>query len=141
MERQRKTYLDVIRILACLMVIMMHSPIPGKGALVHGPFLTLSSYVTSPCVPLFFMVSGALLLPCADRITTSQYITKRIGKILGPTICFSIFYISLNINYINKKELIQNILSIPFSAQGHGILWFMYTYRIVFANSNNLTMD
>lgn len=127
MEQQRKTYLDVIRILACLMVIMMHSPIPGNGALVHGPFLTLSSYLTSPCVPLFFMVSGALLLPCADRITTSQYITKRIGKILGPTICFSIFYISLKINYINKKDLIQNILSIPFSAQGHSILWFMYT--------------
>lgn len=94
MEQQRKTYLDIIRILACLMVIIMHSPIPGERALAHGPFLTLSSYLTSPCVPLFFMISGALLLPRKEGITTFQYIRKRIGKILGPTICFSFFIYS-----------------------------------------------
>lgn len=107
----------------------MHSPIPNENAVLHGPFLTLTSYFTAPCVPLFFMVSGALLLPCKDGETAFGYIKKRIGKILGPTLCFSFFYIILNINEImgEGKTLVLILFSIPFSAQGHGILWFMYT--------------
>lgn len=57
MEQQRKTYLDIIRILACLMVIIMHAPIPGVGAEGHGPFLVLISYLTVPCVPLFLWLA------------------------------------------------------------------------------------
>ena len=105
----------------------MHAPIPGEGALAHGPFLVLSSYLTSPCVPLFFMVSGALLLPCKEGVTANSYIKKRIGKIVGPTICFSIFYIMLNCSELSVKEGVTDLFSIPFTAQGHGILWFMYT--------------
>lgn len=54
--------IDILRIIACLMVVLMHSPMPGDGAVENGAFLTAMSYLTSPCVPLFFMVSGALLL-------------------------------------------------------------------------------
>ena len=74
MGKQRTIYLDIIRIVACVIVITMHAPILGEGALAHGPFLALSSYLTSPCVPLFFMVSGALLLPCKEGVTANLYI-------------------------------------------------------------------
>ena len=127
MGKQRTIYLDIIRIVACVMVITMHAPLPGEGALAHGSFLVLSSYLTSPCVPLFFMVSGALLLPCKEGVTANSYIKKRIGKIVGPTICFSIFYIMLNSSELSVKEGVTDLFSIPFTAQGHGILWFMYT--------------
>lgn len=73
-QKHRTTYLDIIRIVACVMVITMHAPFLGKGALAHGSFLVLSSYLTSPCVPLFFMVSGALLLPCKEGVTANLYI-------------------------------------------------------------------
>lgn len=110
------------------MVIVMHAPMPGEGALTHGPFLVLGSYFTSPCVPLFFMISGALLLPCREVEPATTYVKKRIGKVLGPTIFFSFFYILLNISDgWNVGTLVTNLFSIPFSAQGHGILWFMYT--------------
>lgn len=95
--KQRTLYLDIIRVVACLMVIVMHAPISGDGAMTHGPFLVFTSYLTAPCVPLFFMVSGALLLPCREGITARAYLAKRIGKIVGPTVCFSSFYIVLNI--------------------------------------------
>ena len=127
MGKQRTIYLDIIRIVACVMVITMHAPILGEGASAHGPFLVFSSYLTSPCVPLFFMVSGSLLLPCKEGITASLYIKKRIGKIVGPTICFSIFYIMLNISKLSVLGGMTDLFSIPFTAQGHGILWFMYT--------------
>lgn len=115
-QKHCTTYLDIIRIVACVMVITMHAPIPGEGALAHSSFLVLSSYLTSPCVPLFFMVSGALLLPCKEGVTANSYIKKRIGKIVGPTICFSIFYIMLNGSDLSVKEGVTDLFSIPFTA-------------------------
>lgn len=82
-------------------------------------------YLAAPCCPLFFMVSGALLLPCKEDMAADEYLKKRLSKIIAPTICFSLFYIVLNINQIYDLKL--SLLSIPFSAQGHGVLWFMYT--------------
>lgn len=59
--KQRDLSLDIIRILACALVVMMHSPIPSDNA--DGLILSSISYFTAPCIGLFFMVSGALLLP------------------------------------------------------------------------------
>ena len=38
MVKQRTIYLDVVRVVACIMVIVMHAPISGVGAEEHGPF-------------------------------------------------------------------------------------------------------
>lgn len=122
MNNQRTVYLDIIRVLACIMVITMHAPIPGIGAEKHGAFLVLISYLTVPSVPLFFMVSGALLLPCKKGITAVNYLKKRIRKVVGPTIVFSLLYM-----IVDESINCISVLSIPFSTQGHGILWFMYT--------------
>jgi surface polysaccharide O-acyltransferase-like enzyme len=117
---KRLLYLDIIRLIACLMVIVMHAPMPGVAAETHGAFLVQSSYLTAPCVPLFFMVSGALLLPCKEGGGAGKYLKNRIGKIIGPALFFSFFYIALSGNW-------WWVWSIPFSAQGHGVLWFVYT--------------
>lgn len=76
---KRLLYLDIIRLIACLMVIVMHAPMPGVAAETHGAFLVQSSYLTAPCVPLFFMVSGALLLPCKEGGGAGKYLKNRIG--------------------------------------------------------------
>lgn len=116
---------DILRFLACLMVILMHSPIAGEGAIEHGAFLTALSYLTTPCVPLFFMVSGALLLKeSSNELNAVSWLKKRLVKVVFPTIIFSLFYIFLN----GSAETWTNaVLSIPLSTQGHGVLWFMYT--------------
>lgn len=59
--KKRNYPLDLIRVIACLMVVLMHSPMPSENA--NGIFLSLLSYMTAPCIGLFLMVSGALLLP------------------------------------------------------------------------------
>lgn len=121
---RRDTSLDIIRILACFMVVLMHSPIPSSNA--SGPFLSALSYFTAPCIGLFFMVSGALLLPVrTDYIT---FIRKRFSKILVPTLLWSLVYIGLRL-YGSESEIdvIQSLASLPFSPQGEGVLWFMYT--------------
>lgn len=115
---------DIIRILACLMVIFMHAPLPSEQA--NGIFLSSLSYLTAPCIGLFFMVSGSLLLPI--QTDTSCFLRKRLGKVIAPTLFWSLFYIAANfIKESLQSPLMKEWISIPFSAQGNPVLWFMYT--------------
>lgn len=112
------------------MVIIMHSPVPATINPVtenYGPFLVLASYFTSPCVPLFFMISGALLLPCKTGVNAFDFIKKRLMKVVGPTFCFSILYVLWNKFPTGVGDAICKLLSFPLAAQGHGVMWFMYT--------------
>lgn len=122
--KQRDTSLDIIRLLACFMVVVMHSPLPSANA--NGQFLVALSYFTAPCIGLFFMVSGALLLPVKTDYFT--FLRRRFGKVAVPTVVWSLIYIALQL-YYSKSEInvLQAVASIPFSAQGEGVLWFMYT--------------
>lgn len=122
--KQRDVSLDIIRIMACVMVVFMHSPMPSANA--NGPFLTALSFLTAPCIGLFFMVSGALLMPVKTDYFT--FIRKRFSKIAVPTVIWSLIYIALRL-YRSESEinLLQSVASIPFSPQGEGVLWFMYT--------------
>lgn len=122
--RQRDVSLDIIRVVACVIVVAMHSPMPSDNA--NGVFLVALSYFTAPCIGLFLMVSGALLLPVKEEYPT--FLKKRFGKILWPTLLWTLIYIALNIYKAPESvNIITTLMSIPFSAQGHGVLWFMYT--------------
>lgn len=125
MIKEREVFLDVIRIIACLMVILMHSPMPGLGT--PGPVLTGISFVTAPCIGLFFMVSGALLLPV--KVPMKEFYIRRLSRVVWPTVIWSLFYILLALikGDLVVPDLPKILFSIPFSAQGNGIMWFMYT--------------
>lgn len=124
MTHQREHSLDIIRILACFMVIAMHAPMPNGNAI--GIFNAALSYYNSPCIGLFFMVSGALLLPIKSN--GIDFLKKRFAKIISPTIFWSVFYIICKcISSGTTDGVIKSIFSLPFSAQGHGVMWFMYT--------------
>ena len=106
------------------MVIFMHAPLPSEQA--NGIFLSTLSYFTAPCIGLFFMVSGALLLPI--KTDANSFIKKRLNKVVIPTLFWSIFYIAANFIKGNcQGSLMKELISIPFSAQGNPVLWFMYT--------------
>ena len=124
MSNQRDINLDIIRIVACLMVVTMHAPMPNENAI--GIFNAALSYYNAPCIGLFFMVSGALLLPIKGN--GIDFLKRRFTKIAGPTIFWSIFYIACRYFFDGTSEgIAKSILSIPFSPQGHGVMWFMYT--------------
>ena len=123
--RERIVYLDVIRVVACCMIVLMHSPHPD--ACITGLVLSPLSFLTAAGIGLFFMVSGALLLPV--KIGTRDFLKKRIGKIIGPLLFWTLFYIVVRIltGSMHIADLPKSLLSVPFSTQGHGVLWFMYT--------------
>ena len=71
------------------------------------------------------MVSGALLLPV--QTDTKTFLGKRLSKVVVLTLVWTVVYVGYNIIIGKDENWIQTIASIPFSAQGHGVLWFMYT--------------
>ena len=125
MDNKRNVSFDILRIIACIMVIMIHAPRPNSG--LSALTCTSISLFCAPCMGLFFLISGALLLPVKESYFT--FLRRRLNKILFPTIFFILFYICIlpppegySVVYV-----VKTILSIPFSPQGHGVLWFMYT--------------
>lgn len=80
MEVKRRYYIDILRILACFMVVLNHFD-PGfyafhnkqQGTVSYWLLLAFSVFCKF-AVPLFFMISGALLL---KKTNQSQCSIKR----------------------------------------------------------------
>lgn len=122
--KNRIFYLDIIRILACVMIVAMHAPIPNTG--LNSYILSADSLLTAPGIGLFIMVSGSLLLPV--NIPTKHFLKKRIEKIAFPTFFWTFFYMFMCwYDYgFEVSDMWCSLLSIPFSSQFCGVLWFMY---------------
>lgn len=114
---------DILRIIACVMIIVMHSPIPKENS--SNLFLSSLSYFSASGIGLFFMVSGALLLPVKTDL--KFFIKRRFTKIIIPTIFWSLFYLCVNALFLNQPIRLKELFSILFSAQGNSVLWFIYT--------------
>ncbi len=120
----RNHKLDLLRVIALMMIILMHSPMPDCAS---GFLLSGISYFTSPGIGLFFMISGSLLL--GNNLSTKVFLKNRFSKILYPTLFWTVLYLIIKCSneHMGMNSLLILACSIPFSAQGHGILWFMYT--------------
>ena len=121
--KTRNIHYDIMRIVACLMIVGMHAPMPSDNA--NSIFLNITSYCFAPGLCLFFVLSGALLLPI--QTDTKTFLKKRLGKVVFPTLFFSLLYIILQLVSGMNVNWPTSFLSIPFSVQGDGVLWFMYT--------------
>ena len=104
--------LAYIRLIACLMIVLMHSPMPGLGT--SGSVLCGTSYLTAPGIGLFFMVSGALLLKVnfGRPFETRYFLRRRFTKILVPLVFWTLVGWGLEQCGVKNTE--------------QGILWFMY---------------
>ena len=122
---KRDIRLDILRVISITMIVLMHAPRPGSAP---GFVLSGLSYLTAPGLVLFFMISGALLL--GNTLPTKDFLKRRLSKVVFPTLFWTFFYLAyttVSSHGFDTKEMLINVLSIPFSAQGHGVLWFMYT--------------
>ena len=111
--------------LACLLVIVIHSPMIRNG---QGSFwLSAFNYLASPCIGLFFMISGATLLPI--RVSTRSFLRSRFGRIVPPLVTWSILYLGVAVLYAETSpgDALAAALRIPLAAVGNGAFWFLYS--------------
>lgn len=91
MQQRLNAGLDFCRIAACFMVVLLH--IASAGAIqLDDNWMSSNIYnsLVRSCVPLFLMLSGALLLNRTDSAIT--FYQKRFLRILPPLLFWSVFY-------------------------------------------------
>lgn len=125
--KNRIFFYDLVRFVACIMVVVMHAPMPSKN--IVGVFTWGITYFTMPCIGLFFTVSGALLLPVSCFNNNSiTFVKRRIKKFVVPVFIWSVIYLLVQGVFFTGdiNNIMRSLCSIPFRRQ-EGVLWFMYT--------------
>lgn len=131
----RIVFLDYLRVLACFMVIAVHSCeffyISAQGTFsCQGNDCFWVTWIDSALrasVPLFVMTSSYLLLPLKED--TSVFFIRRFSKILIPFAIWSVLYAV--IPYFKGEctagQLSDNLIHLLWNFNGNsGHLWFIY---------------
>ena len=96
-KNQHIVWLDVVRFIAMFTVVCCHCTDPFNFYPGTAPNIgeiklwgTIYGSVLRPCVPLFVMITGALLLPV--RGDASTFYKKRIPRVFYPFLIWSVLY-------------------------------------------------
>ena len=129
-KRRRLCYLDLLRIIACFLVVLNHTP--GYIASFEGdaskplPLLTWHLFVEMVVkigVPVFYMISGSLLL---KRDFTYRDVFKRILRMFLILLGFSVVANIVNTGHFDFTGFVRNFASS--SVDGAGPYWYLYAY-------------
>lgn len=124
--KERIFFYDFLRVVACLMIVIVHSP-ASKTPYIYNNYFAIITYTMMAGVALFFMLSGALLLP--SQLSPKDFFKRRLSKVVGPIVFWTVVYAIYQyfVDGVSLKQLGLEILGMPFSNQGASELWFMYT--------------
>lgn len=124
-SRQRIFYLDLIRVIACFFVIMMHASLYNFDVMLGSISFNIYALTFNISSKLFFMLSGALLLPI--NRAPRAFVKHRLAVILVPLAIWSLAYFieRLAIDNPSKDEIKRTVLSIFFTPV-ESSLWFVY---------------
>ena len=135
MAKKYYPYIDLIRILSMFAIIVLHSASYGLRAYYFSATWHILNIITSlaTCsVPLFFMISGAMLLSDRKTDNIGFMLKSRLPRLIIPLLFWSIAYIAKDFYYIKKNlhvfdpaQLWDTLVSILASPAGVH-LWFMY---------------
>ena len=101
MTKERIAFVDYIRVIACLQVMVVHASEqfynmgPISQVVNEDNRLWVSVYdgfFGRISVPLFMIVSAFLLVPMKQGMTMSKFYHRRFLRILPPFICFLVLY-------------------------------------------------
>lgn len=135
---ERKIHIDLLRIFAISLVVYNHTGLFGyrEEIILNGGWDTcigiVSHIFSEICrmgVPLFFMISGALLLKREETI--QQLVKNRIVRFVAFIILFCFiqnFYVSLQQGYpVSFKQFLNSLFFGEFK-NGVFVYWFMHVY-------------
>ena len=100
MKKTRNTNLDLLKIMSCVGVVLLHTTISGFKDTESWNYLTFLYYLGTYSIPLFFMVNGYLLL--GKNEISYSYILQKIKWILVTVSIWTL------IIWIYKRDFSQN---------------------------------
>ncbi|WGW00228.1 acyltransferase [Vibrio sp. YMD68] len=133
--RERVQFFDLLRCVAAVAVIAIHVLAPYRHELGSIPFdqwLTAVSVngVSRWAVPVFILISGALMLSDQRPFDAKYYVKRRLGKVLLPFIIWSLFYAYLSGWTLAGYDLgvTKQVLSDSFTHSTYYHLGFFYYF-------------
>lgn len=127
--RQREVWVDFIRIAAAFMVVWGHSTSCGPWiytdvSSLNWHLANIAGSVTRMCVPLFFMISGHLLL--GRKIILGEFFAKRVVKIVIPFLTWSVLYLLWHKYYSGSQISLLGAIRSLINGSASYHLWFFY---------------
>ena len=130
----RNAGLDILRVLACYMVVQIHTGeffyISPEGGVLNGPgafWVAIFNSLFRCAVLLFVMISGYFLFPVKDEIQT--FFRKKFTRVLFPFLIWCVIYAIYQFLRGNAdlSATLINILHIPVNYGTQvGHLWYVY---------------
>lgn len=124
MKKERDYNIEFLRVICCIMVIYIHVAnyyCRGYGEISESSYI-FSMIVNGLCrvsVPIFFMISGALLI---DEVLLIKKSIRRTIKMFGSLLFWSLLYYVWNIFYLDRYYDFREIFYAPVKRH----LWFLY---------------
>ncbi len=134
MKMEKKEHLlwpDVLKIISIYAVILLHSAAPllvryhriGETDWWIG---NLYDSLSRWCIPLFIMLSGAMLLGKTHENSLGVFFKKRFWRVAVPFLIWSVLYFLWRI-YVKKEELaLSSFFPLFFTGPLYYHLWFLY---------------
>ncbi|XLZ71266.1 acyltransferase family protein [Massilia sp. SR12] len=128
-EKASIVWVDYMRVIATLGVVLLHSAAPLLYKFNELPpgywwYGNLYDSMVRMCVPLFFMISGCLLLGKQEPLL--DFFKKRVNKVVVPLLAWSLLYIFWKA-YVEETDGLSfySFYSIALSPAYYH-LWFLY---------------
>lgn len=128
---RRILWLDVLRVVGMLAVVVMHVSarvLPDRGDFAHPYWWTwaLFNAFVPWCVPVFVMISGAVLLPNDRKESWGQFYRRRGVRLLVPLFAWTFVYGALRYLQGSEGDSAGEILMSVFEGRPYSHLWFLY---------------
>ncbi len=138
--RERVLFFDLLRCVAAVAVIAIHVLAPYRNELGVIPFDQWATAVgvnsvTRWAVPVFILITGALMLSDTRPFDAKYYVKRRLGKVLVPFLVWSMFYAYLSgwtaqgFDFATVKEVVSNS---PYHATYYHLGFFYYFIPLYF---------
>ncbi|MBQ3378790.1 MAG: acyltransferase [Clostridia bacterium] len=130
-------YMDILRTFAILAVIMLHcvSELLVEPALYGTPAwhaLNILNTLGRTGVPLFFMISGSLIISDERPLTPGQFLMRRIPKIFIPffiwNVVYYVYFACTTQSYANVGDFFYGFAAMGISYH----FWFVYTLIFIY---------
>jgi surface polysaccharide O-acyltransferase-like enzyme len=126
-------WLDLIRVLAAVAVVLVHVVAPWVTSLPSGtPGWHTANVLDAAvrwCVPVFVMTSGALLLDPRHQQPARTFYRRRAARVLVPLLCWTALYLALRAWWLEPgtpwRELLVDV------ARGSPFLHLYFLFLLV----------
>lgn len=131
MEKKRYIEYDIMRIIACFGVIMIHCAVFDQASLwsystLEGQAIRIWGVLSRWAVPCFVMLSGMMILPKADASSIKTLLIHRVFRMLATYIAWSCVYSYYNtyvLGIVYATSKFKTFIDGCFSGEIH--MWYL----------------